>query len=94
MAISGYENEDKKTYHIILPEYIINNKKELLELKKIVKCINKNDCPYFDISYESKLFWEGYDATINEDPIAIKDEWNDEIDIFNGHDIIEENIKI
>ena len=53
-----------------------------------------NDCPYFDISYESKLFWEGYDATINEDPIAIKDEWNDEIDIFNGHDIIEENIKI
>ena len=48
MAISGYENEDKKTYHIVLPEYVINNKKELLELKKIVKCINKNDCPYFD----------------------------------------------
>ena len=50
------------------------------------------NCPYFDGSNESKLYWEGYDAARYEDAIAIKDEWNDEVLIFNGYEIEEENI--
>lgn len=48
--------------------------------------------PWVDNSYEGKLFWEGYDAAKCEDAISIQQEWDKEIDIFNGHDIIEENI--
>ncbi len=51
-----------------------------------------NDCPYFEGSREAKLFWEGYDAARYEDAISIKDEWSDEVDIFNGYQIIKENI--
>jgi hypothetical protein len=48
MAVSGYENENKKSYHITLYEYVISNEKELLEMRKIVNYINKTECPYFD----------------------------------------------
>lgn len=37
MAISGYETEDKKSYHIILNNYIINNDEEREKLKHIIK---------------------------------------------------------
>lgn len=48
MAISGFENENKKSYHIILYENQINNDNELFKLKQIVQYINKNECQFFD----------------------------------------------
>jgi len=49
--------------------------------------------PWIDGTYEGKLFWEGYDAAKNEDPIFIKDGWNEEIEIFDGHKLINKKIK-
>lgn len=51
-----------------------------------------SNCPWDDYSKEGKLFWEGFDAARYQDPISIQDEWNKEIEIFNCHDIIQENL--
>ena len=48
MAISGYETEEKKSYHIVLYDLILKDDLDLLELKKVVKTIKQYDCPYFD----------------------------------------------
>lgn len=48
MSISGYETTDKKSYHIVLNEYILKDVEELEKLKKIVKHICLNDCAFFD----------------------------------------------
>jgi hypothetical protein len=59
MAISGYENENKHSYHIVLPEYILKDLNDLDSMKKMIinmkklECTCKNEnciCPssYFD----------------------------------------------
>lgn len=48
MAISGSETEEKKSYHIILPEYIIEDNNDLLIMRKFVKLICLNECEFFD----------------------------------------------
>jgi hypothetical protein len=47
MAISGYETDKKKSYHIILPEIILENNDDLMLLKTIVKLM-KEENEYFD----------------------------------------------
>lgn len=54
MAISGYESEKKKSYHIILYEYILEDSNDLLEMKKLVKLIKSNECKYFDCGVYEK----------------------------------------
>ncbi len=46
MAISG--NENKGSYHIVLPELIIRDYAHMEELRKYVEKINKNICSAFD----------------------------------------------
>lgn len=48
IAISGSEEATKKSYHIILPNMIIKDINELIELKELVKKIQAIDCQYFD----------------------------------------------
>lgn len=48
IAISGSEEATKKSYHIVLPNMIIKDINELIELKELVKKIQSNDCEYFD----------------------------------------------
>ena len=66
MSISGYETEDKNSYHIILNNYIINNEKEREKLKNIVKYFN---------SINSNFDWKVYTKnrnmkTINQSKIG------------------------
>ena len=56
MSISGYEIENKNSYHIILNNYIINNVDELQHLKVIVK--------YF-YSLNSNFDWKVYTKNRN-----------------------------
>ena len=56
MSISGYETEDRHSYHIILNNYIINNKEELSHLKQIVKYFN---------SLNSNFDWKVYTKNRN-----------------------------
>lgn len=48
LAISGSEEQTKKSYHITIPSMIISNKNELEDLKKLVIKIKKTQCEYFD----------------------------------------------
>ena len=48
MAISGSETDEKKSYHIILPEYILEDNNDLLLMRKLVKLIHLNECEFFD----------------------------------------------
>lgn len=56
MSISGYENEDKNSYHIVLNNYIINNEDEREHLKNIVKYFN---------SLNSNFDWKVYTKNRN-----------------------------
>ena len=56
MSISGYEIEDKNSYHIILNNYIINNEEERDKLKTIVKYFN---------SINSNFDWKVYTKNRN-----------------------------
>ena len=77
----------KVTLHISL--------KNISPILKGIKLYNlgvtKN--PWVEGSFEGNLFQDGYNAARFRDPITIQDEWGDEIEIFNGNDIIDENIK-
>ncbi len=54
MAISGSETSIKKSYHITLPDIIIQNSDDLLKLKQKVGLIKKYICEYFDDSVYNK----------------------------------------
>ncbi len=54
MAISGSETSIKKSYHITLPDIIIQNSDDLLKLKQKVGSIKKYICEYFDDSVYNK----------------------------------------
>jgi len=56
MSISGYEIENKNSYHIILNNYIINNESERDKLKTIVKYFN---------SLNSNFDWKVYTKNRN-----------------------------
>ncbi len=56
MSISGYEIENKNSYHIILNNYIINNVEEREKLKIIVKYFN---------SLNSNFDWKVYTKNRN-----------------------------
>lgn len=47
IAVSGSEEPNKKSYHIIINNYILQNEEDLEKLKFLVKDI-KITCPYFD----------------------------------------------
>jgi hypothetical protein len=47
-AISGSITPEKKSYHIILQNYIIHNEDERIQIKSIVKYINNKICSAFD----------------------------------------------
>lgn len=47
MAVSGYETNEKHSYHIILPDVILEDNEDLKTLKKIVKLM-KEKCKYID----------------------------------------------
>ena len=66
--------------------------KDVEPILKGIKCSERrsNNCPYID-SYETKLFWDGYDAHRYEDSIFIREDFGDEIEIFNGHYITFKN---
>ena len=51
MSISGYEIEDKKSYHIILNNYTINNEEERDKLKFIVKYLKSLNSHFDDKVY-------------------------------------------
>jgi len=44
MAISGYENENKKSYHIILHELILKDLNDLDSMKKLILSMKKMEC--------------------------------------------------
>jgi len=48
LAISGSEEQTKKSYHITIPSMVISNENELMELKALVVKIKKTQCQYFD----------------------------------------------
>lgn len=48
MSISGSETDEKKTYHIILPEIILENDEDMIKLKGLVKLVSENECEFFD----------------------------------------------
>lgn len=48
MSISGYENDKKKSYHIILHNLILKNDSDLNLLKKVATMMKINDCEYID----------------------------------------------
>jgi len=47
MAISGYESEEKNSYHIVLPDLLIKDYNDLLNMKKLIQKIQKEN-KYFD----------------------------------------------
>lgn len=47
MAISGYESDKKNSYHIVLPELLIKDYNDLLNMKKLVNKM-KEENKYFD----------------------------------------------
>jgi len=53
-AISGSEIANKKSYHIILTNYIIKNINDMQNMKLIVNYIKEYECEYFDCSVYSK----------------------------------------
>ena len=53
MAISGYETENKNSYHIVLPDLLIKNFEDLNHMKKLVKKM-KEEHKYFDASVYTK----------------------------------------
>lgn len=53
-AISGSETDKKKSYHIVLTNYIIKNINDLQTMKTLVKYIANTECPYFDWLVYSK----------------------------------------
>lgn len=52
IATSGSENEYKKSYHVVLNNYVINNEIEREKLKRVVKYLNKN----FDDGFDIKVY--------------------------------------
>ncbi len=55
MAISGYENNEKNSYHIVLHELLIKDYDDLTKMKQYVKYINKiEQFNYFDETVYSK----------------------------------------
>lgn len=52
--VSGYENNDIKSYHIVHSRYTIDNEDELLKLKKLALYIKKTECAYIDEAVYSK----------------------------------------
>lgn len=48
MAISGSEEDEKYSYHIILPDIIISNNDELVQLRKFVRKLSETECSFFD----------------------------------------------
>jgi hypothetical protein len=62
---------------------------------RAVSCykIQEKYSPYIE-PFETKIFWEAYDAIMLEYPIWIKDEWDKEVEIFNGYDVVwQQNIE-
>lgn len=53
MAISGYESEEKNSYHIILPDLLIKDYNDLLNMKKFIKKIQEENL-YFDDAVYTK----------------------------------------
>ena len=53
-AISGSETDKKKSYHIVLTNYIIKNINDLQTMKTLVKYIANTECEYFDWLVYSK----------------------------------------
>jgi len=53
MAISGYESENKNSYHIVLPDLLIKDYDDLINMKKLVKKM-KNENKYFDTNVYTK----------------------------------------
>jgi hypothetical protein len=53
MAVSGYENEDKVSYHIVLPNLLIKDYNDLINMKKLVQKMQKEN-ENFDDSVYSK----------------------------------------
>lgn len=48
MSISGSETDTKNSYHIVLNDYIIQNERQLIDLKNLVQYIKENENKYFD----------------------------------------------
>jgi len=55
MAISGYENENKSSFHIVLPELLITDYDNLIRMKEMIKYINQQEqYNYFDEAVYTK----------------------------------------
>lgn len=54
MAIAGYESETKNSYHIVLPDLLIKDYNDLLNMKKLVNKIKEEENKYFDASVYSR----------------------------------------
>lgn len=54
MAISGYESTNKNSYHIVLPDLLIKDYNDLINMKKLIKKIQNENEFFDDAVYSSK----------------------------------------